>query len=199
VRALTDSSSLGAKVRLREEALSAVVQAHVFDAFCGTGEMWRRVWSRAASYVGCDGRPWALQDPVSRYVADNRRVMRAIDLSRFTVFDLDAYGSPWEQMLILAARRRFERGERVAIVLTDGASMKLRFGAERPPADVCDLLGRRAIGSGGPGAELVQDQLPGAWAKRARVRIVRQLEARGAGTGGSTAMRYTLLVVEGRA
>jgi hypothetical protein len=44
------------------------------------------------------------------FCADNTRVLRAIDLSRFSIFDFDAYGSPWVQAVILADRRRVARG-----------------------------------------------------------------------------------------
>jgi hypothetical protein len=65
--------------------------------------MWTHVWREAAGYVGCDLKWFA--DERCCYVADNRRVLRCADLSSFTCFDLDAYGSPWEQALIVAARR----------------------------------------------------------------------------------------------
>jgi hypothetical protein len=45
------------------------------------------------------------------FCADNRHVMRAIDLAPFSIFDLDSYGSPWVQAIILADRRRVDAGE----------------------------------------------------------------------------------------
>jgi hypothetical protein len=35
----------------------------------------------------------------------NWRVMRAIDLAPINVFDFDGWGEPWEQVIMLAARR----------------------------------------------------------------------------------------------
>ena len=55
----------------------------------------------------------------------NLRLMRAIDLKRFNVFDLDAHGSPWKQWLILLARRPMLPGERIAVILTEGTASKL--------------------------------------------------------------------------
>jgi hypothetical protein len=107
-----------AKITLRERVLEMVKPAHVFDAYCGpTGEMWKAVWSKAASYTGCDTdyRPF---DPRHRFVADNRTVMRSIDLHKYNVFDLDAFGEPWEQLLILSARRMWKPSERGALLLT---------------------------------------------------------------------------------
>ncbi len=119
--------SKAAKVDIRERVLEAVGrEAQVFDAFAGPGEMFRAVWNRCAGYVACD-QEW-FRDGRPAYVADNARVMRSIDLSRFSIFDFDAFGSPWQQVLILAARREVEPGERIGVVLTDGSGLKLKQG-----------------------------------------------------------------------
>lgn len=120
-------SAKKAKIEMRMRVLDAVRPARVFDAFCGRGEMHRAVWRMAETYVGCD-LSWSTEDSRRRFVADNRRVLRAVDLSEYNVFDFDAFGSPWEQMLILAARRRWAPGERGAVVLTDGSSQRSRYG-----------------------------------------------------------------------
>ena len=52
-------------------------------------------------------------------------MMRALPLQEFSIFDFDAYGSPWEHVIILCARRQVQPGERLGLVLT----LKLRFGA----------------------------------------------------------------------
>lgn len=119
----------GGKVALRRLALAAIGAdaARVFDAFAGSGTMHRAVWHEAASYTGCDVRRFAGSQRLA-YVADNLRVLRAVELGAFNVFDLDAYGSPWKQATIIAARRKLAPGERVAFVLTDGAPMRARLG-----------------------------------------------------------------------
>ena len=87
--------------------------------------MWREVWHAAAGYVGCDLK-W-YRDERLAYVADNRRVLRAIDLAPFNVFDFDAWGAPWEQVLILIARRPLLPGERIGLVLTEGSAFNLKL------------------------------------------------------------------------
>jgi hypothetical protein len=52
--------------------------------------------------------------------------MRAIDLTPFTCFDFDAWGSPWDQLTILAARRKLQPGETIGLVITDGTWLKTR-------------------------------------------------------------------------
>jgi hypothetical protein len=109
-----------AKIEIRRNVAAAIggVPLHVFDAFAGAGVLHRAVWrDLAASYTGCDKRYF--KDGRRVFVADNRRVLRALDLSRFNVFDLDAYGSPWEQAVIIAAKRKLAPGERAAIIVTD--------------------------------------------------------------------------------
>jgi hypothetical protein len=119
--------NMRAKVTIRRNVLESVGadRAVVFDAFAGSGVMWSEVWQEAADYVGCDER-W-FQDSRCCYVADNRRVLRCADLARFNLFDLDAYGSPWEQAYILACRRPLAPGERIGLVITDGSWTKTRM------------------------------------------------------------------------
>lgn len=114
------------KRSLRRAVMAALGAVQVFDAFAGSGRMHRDVYREAAFYVGCDLR-WYFDERLA-FVADNRRVLRAIDLDAFNLFDLDAYGSPWEQALIIAARRRVAPGERIGICLTDGSMTKLKMG-----------------------------------------------------------------------
>lgn len=117
-----------AKVAIRDYVLAAIgaEQAHVFDAYCGDGHMYREVWRKAARCVGCDTEFYV--DERVAFCADNRRVLRAIDLAAFNIFDLDAYGSPWEQAYIIAARRKLRPAETIGIILTEGQGMKLKMG-----------------------------------------------------------------------
>jgi hypothetical protein len=108
-----------AKVTIRRNVLAAVGEAKVFDAFAGSGQMYSAVWREAASYTGCDQK--LQRDERLMFCADNRRVMRAIDLTAFNLFDLDSYGSPWVQTVILADRRKVQSGEVIGLILTEGA------------------------------------------------------------------------------
>lgn len=118
-----------AKVALRRWMIGAIgaTELRVFDGFAGSGAMYRAAWHQAAAYTGCDLRHFG--GDRRAFVGDNCRVLRAIDLAAFNVFDLDAYGSPWRQATIIAARRTLAPGERVGFVFTDGAPMRARFGA----------------------------------------------------------------------
>jgi hypothetical protein len=138
----------GAKAAIRREVLEGVgggKRAHVFDAYAGSGAMHTAVWHEAATYVGCDQK-W-FRDGRVMFVADNRRVLRTLDLGRFNVFDLDAYGSPWEQAVIIAARRPVERGERVGMAITDGSGITVKTGEPLPHAlrELTGILGMHGM------------------------------------------------------
>ncbi|MDP3767758.1 MAG: hypothetical protein Q8S13_07065 [Dehalococcoidia bacterium] len=185
-----------AKVQIREHVMAELgaERTIVFDAFAGAGIMWREVWSRAAGYVGCDER-WH-NDERRCFVADNRRVLRCIDLAPFTIFDADAYGSPWEALLIIAARRKIQPGERIALVLTEGTSLKTRWGSQLPNAlsEAAGLTRAAARGAGRVHDEIIGRALAGV-VDRMGGRIVRQWRAMGTTTA---AVRYLGVVLEGQ-
>lgn len=123
-----DNSAKKTKVKIRSEILELIGadRAHVFDAFCGAGSMYDSVWKSAASYVGCD-LTW-YKDERSVYCADNRRVLRSVDISTYNIFDLDAYGNPWDCATIIADRYPMKKGRRIGMVLTDGMLNTLKMG-----------------------------------------------------------------------
>jgi hypothetical protein len=131
-----------AKVDIRRHVLKGVgPRAVVLDAFAGAGSMWQHVWKDAADYVAIDEH-WH-NDARCAFVADNLRVLRAIDLKPFTIFDLDAYGSPWDQLGIIAARRPLQPGERIGLVLTEGTWLKTR--AKDPVRGLRAALPRKLV------------------------------------------------------
>lgn len=176
-----------AKAEIRRNVLNTVgPSARVFDAFAGPGLMYREVWKDAAGYVGCDER-WYRDERVC-YVADNRRVMRCIDLSAFAIFDLDAFGSPWEQAMILCARRKIGPGERIGVVLTQGLAKRQQSLALLRMAGLDDAL-RQKVGS--LHAEVVERAMMGL-VKRMHGRIVKAWKA----TTEAQNMTYLGLVIE---
>jgi hypothetical protein len=184
-----------AKIEIRERVLEALTPegAVVFDAFAGAGLMWREVWRRAAGYIGCD-EEWH-RDERCCYAADNRRVLRCIDLSPFTVFDLDAYGSPWEQALIIAARRRpMAVGERLGLVFTEGSYLRMRFSkvprAMRLAAGVMPAV---EFGAGHMHDALIGRAVSGI-ARRMHGRVVKEWRALGV---TSSHVHYVAVILEG--
>jgi hypothetical protein len=180
-----------AKVEIRRNILAEIGEARVFDAYAGQGAMHAAVWSKAASYVGCDLE--LAQGPRSAFVADNRRVLRAVDLQAFNLFDLDAYGSPWEAALIIASNRRAGPGERIGMAITEGSSMSLRLSSIPTALRVIAGISGDPAGLAREYGAVIDAALAGI-ARRMGCGIERRWQAQGK-TGA--AMRYIGLVLVG--
>jgi hypothetical protein len=198
VKIHNSKKALAAKIQLRENVLTMVMPAHVLDAFCGpTGEMHAHVWHRADSYLGVDS-DWLISDRRRRMVCDNRLALRALDLSRFNIFDLDAFGHPWEQAIIVAARRRWKKGERGALLLTSGGERNLSSGTVS--RSVQELLGtstrqQGVLASSRAAARNVTLQCIDALLLRMGVKQIKRWEA-SCLNGGQT-MFYAAIAFEG--
>jgi hypothetical protein len=182
-----------AKVAIRRNVIAAVgADARVFDAFAGAGEMYSAVWKDAASYTGCDQKPQT--DGRLMFCADNRRVMRAIDLKPFNVFDLDSYGSPWVQAIILADRRRVSAGELVGLLMTEGAGFAYK--SNIVPQAIGILTGlRTGIVGLSKKQDAVIDRAIAGLARRMGCTVEKRWQAEGK-TGAS--MRYIGLLFRGK-
>jgi hypothetical protein len=182
-----------AKVAIRRKVLEAVgAGVAVFDAFAGAGEMYSAVWKDAKSYTGCDQKHQ--RDGRLMFCADNRRVMRAIDLATFSIFDFDSYGSPWVQAIILADRRRVTAGEQIGLVLTEGAGFAYK--SNIVPEAIAILTGlRTGIVGLSKKQDAVIDRAIAGLARRMNCEVAKQWRADGK-TGAS--MRYLGLVLKGK-
>jgi hypothetical protein len=181
------------KVEIRRNVLKSIGpdDARVFDAYAGEGQMFTDVWKGAADYLGCDLRFFPVGPPA--YVADNRRVMRTIDLQRFNVFDLDAYGSPWIPALIIGARRKVRPGERIGVVLTEGTTMNLKLGGLDGGLRATAGISGSPAGMARQSALLLDAAIKGL-GRRLQARVLSRWQAQGK-TGAQ--MRYVGLIFEG--
>ena len=184
--------STSSKVDLRKRVLAELPEARVLDCYAGPeGEMWRAVWSESASYHGID-RLWQKSDPRQRFVGDTTRILRTLDLAPWNVFDVDAFGDPWATALILVERRRWAKGERGALCITDGTSIKLRTGSM--PLSMQTLIGCATSATSATSATIHQACLT-ALLKRWNAKPLRlwQVEPK-----GQASMAYSACVLEGR-
>ena len=188
-----DNSARKTKAAIRMRVLDAIGadRARVFDAFAGAGTAYYSVWKRAARYIGCDLK-W-YRDERQVYVADNRRVLRLLDLVDFNVFDFDAYGSPWEQAYIMSARRKLSPGERFGIVFTDGSGLKLKFGAAPTALGLLANVPLKAAGLSRQQDKIIDSAVESVAARMGGA-IVERFQATGK-TGAR--MRYIGVVLEG--
>lgn len=182
---------VSAKVDLRERVLAAVTPAKVLDCYCGpVGEMHRAVWHRAQAYAGID-KEWLRDDERRRFIGDTPTVLRSIELNDFNVFDVDAFGSPFNAMAILAARRKWSQHERGAIIITDGTDLKVAFGGK--------FRGMKAnLPSGSSFRGRAADDAIREWLRDSNVTPVSFWKAEGVSSErGSMRMRYSAIVFVG--
>jgi len=188
-----------AKVKLRELVMAQIPVPKVFDAFAGSGAMYSAVWRKAQSYTGCDQKPQS--DERLMFCCDNRRVLRAIDLAPFNVFDLDAYGFPWEQAIIIAARRPIASGELIGFCFTEAGG--IMYKSNGVPNAVTMLAGIKAgsVGLGRARHQLFEKTLAG-FLKMTQCDVVKRwqavakLTANGKASGNQTI--YCGVVLRGR-
>ena len=101
----TDNSFFETKVRLRSENLPKKTTIEVLDCFAGTGAIWRRVrdvvQDRKILVLSMDKKNVSGRLGL---VGDNVKFLASMDLRRFDVIDLDAYGSPFAQLKLILAK-----------------------------------------------------------------------------------------------
>lgn len=182
--------ALAAKLQIRRAVLDAV-RAPVLDCFAGAGEMWRGVWKGAPAYTGIDLEYYA--DERLMFVADCHRVLRNIDLARFGVFDIDAWGSPWEAAYIISARRRVKPGERIGFAITEGSGMGLRLGNLSMALCLLTGLAPKMSGANRLQEEITERAVAGL-ARRMNCKVVKRWQA---GKTKGSPMLYLGLVFEG--
>lgn len=184
--------ALVAKLQLRRNVLEQV-RAPVLDCFAGAGEMWRGVWKNAPSYIGIDAQYYP--DERLMFVADTHRVLRNIDLAPFGVFDLDAWGSPWEAAYIISARRRVKAGERLGFAITEGSGMGLRLGNLSMALSLLTGLAPKISGANRLQIDITDRAVAGL-ARRMNCKLLKRWEA---GKSKGSPMLYLGLVFEGLA
>lgn len=125
----TDNAKITAKHALRSGAVSMLAsqKTHVLEVFCGKGEMYEAVWSECNSYLGIDKRKF--QDKRAVLIGDAMSALLQVNCSEYNIFDIDAYGSPYECLAeIVKQLEQKNKHKRIAFCITDGVQMDLRMG-----------------------------------------------------------------------
>lgn len=121
----TDNAKINAKQDLRNNIKQYFNELHVLEVYCGSGEMYRDVWHVAQTYTGIDQKKQF--DGRHTICGDACKAVSVIDLDGFNVFDIDAYGSPYDVLNIILSRYQGDF-KRAAFVVTDGGGMDLKMG-----------------------------------------------------------------------
>jgi len=113
---MMDNSDIRLKTRLRRKYLEMHEDPKVLDLFCGDGIMYREVYQhKADSYLGIDHKQ--IFDKALCVLQNNNYYIRNHDMTPYNFFDMDAYGNPYTQLLILSKKTL---PKEYSIVLTDG-------------------------------------------------------------------------------
>ena len=93
-----------AKVTLRLNHLPEKNEIIVLDAFAGKGTIWNMVQKRTDKKIRTLAIDKNYYDNID-IVCDNLKVIAGIDLGRFDIVDLDAYGIPFAQLQLLFKKK----------------------------------------------------------------------------------------------
>lgn len=88
----TDNASVIGKVELRKMAIRSLKQVNVLDCFAGNNVLWSQI--QKDKYLGIEKE----KGKGKNLYGDNAKLLEKIDLSGFTVIDLDSYGIPAKQI-----------------------------------------------------------------------------------------------------
>ena len=121
----TDNSYLADKVGLRVNHLPKKKTITVLDCFAGSGRIWRAVQRRTKK----DIRVLAMGKKAIGFQlpGDNLAWLKGMDLIKFDVIDLDAYGVPYEQLKII-----LDRGYKGTVFVTGIQVFGFTGGGEMP-------------------------------------------------------------------
>jgi predicted RNA-binding protein len=122
----TNNAKIDAKINLRRDIDCS--DKSVLEVFCGDGVMFSDVWKDAKHYEGIDIKKYD-NDKRIVHIGDAATILKKIDLSTFDVFDIDAYGSPYECLFIILDKiGRAPIKKDIYFVITDGIQIDLRMG-----------------------------------------------------------------------
>lgn len=96
----TDNSFLFDKIVMRLNHLPGSGDVSVLDAFSGKGVIWREVQKRTKRNIDVTSIDCRDDKDDFHLHGDNTEWMASIDLDMFDVIDLDAYGIPYDQMMV---------------------------------------------------------------------------------------------------
>lgn len=100
IKTNNDNNTLNSKVQLRLKSLPAKKNINVLEAFGGDGILWdkvKKLTDKKINILSIDKNDYRKVN----LKGDNIKFMLSLDLNKFDIIDLDAWGSPSEQLEIL--------------------------------------------------------------------------------------------------
>lgn len=99
----TDNSFLETKVKLRIDNLPAG-DCNVLDCYAGTGLIWKTIKERTGRTINVLGMDKKKIEGIYLQ-GDNLKFLASMDINKFNVIDLDAYGVPYHQLEIIFSQK----------------------------------------------------------------------------------------------
>lgn len=99
-----DPATFDTKVALRLMSLPTKNEINVLDCFSGEGKIWDSVKKKTDKKINILSIDIKEYSKVS-LKGDNCKFLKSIDLKKFDIIDLDAYGSPSNQLAILKEKQ----------------------------------------------------------------------------------------------
>jgi hypothetical protein len=101
----TDNSYFKEKVQLRIDSLPGKNEIFVLDCFSGTGRIWNEVKERTQKNINTLSIEKESGKNKTALVGSNLKYLNVLDLNKFDIIDLDAYGIPYAQLNIIFKRK----------------------------------------------------------------------------------------------
>jgi hypothetical protein len=104
----TNNSHLKEKIILRLLNLPDKKNIKVLDCFHGNGEIWRNIKILSKKTIEVDGIDLKYYNDSFSLIGDNLKILKSIDINKYDIIDLDAYGMPDEQIEIIKQKTKKE-------------------------------------------------------------------------------------------
>ena len=118
----TNNAKITAKEELRK--IDGIDNLSVLDIYCGAGEMYNACWKFVKYYEGIDIKEF--DDGRTLHIGNAPQILKKINIDKFDVFDIDAYGSPYECLSIILNKIKTRKTRH--FVITDGIEIDMRMG-----------------------------------------------------------------------
>lgn len=185
----TDNAKVSAKHLLRNSVLAQFDETSCLDVFCGAGKMWKSVWHKCDNYTGIDIR--AFFDSRHTICGDALAVINNIDISGYNIFDIDAYGSPYDVLDLILSKTI--DSQKIAFCITDGSAMDMRMGRVSKGMRLVSGISRHKIKK----IHLIQDEVIEKIIKTTAAKLCGKVVDFHIATGVTgSAMRYYTFIVE---
>ena len=101
----TDNSYLKEKVELRIQSLPEKENIFVLDCYSGKGIIWKEVKKQTGLNITVVSIEKEAGKNKTALQGSNLKYLNVLDLSKFDIIDLDAYGIPYNQLKIIFQRK----------------------------------------------------------------------------------------------